>query len=421
MLLQAQPSILSVAHSISRKRSHSDALGHEDTGTHYDRGTLHSTEQIRNDICGILDIRAKKNKPERILDDAIADDNTIHGDIATNPTTADSTRDSSITDNDLVDEGLVDEGIGDDESICSLETIQSGDIKLETLWKRKYPINEWQPHDDQRVLVWDLWLVRILIKFPMLTRYGSHDIYSRLFKICKTSIPSTYRVSLSSTTFAGYLANRSYKRVLDIGTASDEHPGLEVTSIDLTPLAPDYVPPNLCFQVVESLDLRTFQKINNWVEFAKEIFDVLKPGGVAEFHERTIEFKAKAELPEDSFMKEWGDLFRKAGAERGARFDVIESGILLNSLRAAGFSDIREYTYDVPIEPSQQQGELGQLAWLESVDDIEGSILRLAVENLGWSEERCYMFAAGLRNELKKTTVKPYMTRLAIVCKKPST
>ncbi|KAH7230115.1 S-adenosyl-L-methionine-dependent methyltransferase [Fusarium redolens] len=407
MLLPAQPSILSVAHGISRKRSHSDALGREDTGTHYDRGTLHSTEQIRNDICGILDIRAKKNKPERILDDVIADDNTIHGDIATNPTTADSTRDSSITDNDPVDEGLIDDGIGDDESICSLETIRSGDIKLETLWKRKYPINEWQPHDDQRVLVWDL----------------CHDIYSRLFKICKTSIPSTYR------------------RVLDIGTASgrwaldfaDEHPGVEVTSIDLTPLAPNYVPPNLCFQVVKSLDLQTFKKssqdfvhlrelkgrINNWVEFAREIFDVLKPGGVAEFHERTIEFKAKAELPEDSFMKEWGDLFRKAGAERGARFDVIESGILLSSLRAAGFSDIKEYTYDVPIEHWQKQGEIGRLAWLECVCDIEGSIFRPAVKNSGWREDRCHMFAAGLRDELKKTTVKPYTTRVAVVCKKP--
>ncbi|KAF6525985.1 hypothetical protein HZS61_009029 [Fusarium oxysporum f. sp. conglutinans] len=329
MLLPAQPSILSVAHGISRKRSHSDALGREDTGTHYDRGTLHSTEQIRNDICGILDIRAKKNKPERILDDAIADDNTIHGDIATNPTTADSTRDSSITDNDPVDEGLIDDGIGDDESICSLETIQSGDIKLETLWKRKYPINE-------------------------------------------------------------------------------------------------------C-QVVKSLDLQTFKKssqdfvhlrelkgrINNWVEFAREIFDVLKPGGVAEFHERTIEFKAKAELPEDSFMKEWGDLFRKAGAERGARFDVIESGILLSSLRAAGFSDIKEYTYDVPIEHWQKQGEIGRLAWLECVCDIEGSIFRPAVKNSGWREDRCHMFAAGLRDELKKTTVKPYTTRVAVVCKKP--
>ncbi|KAG5793858.1 hypothetical protein H9Q69_007094 [Fusarium xylarioides] len=343
MLLLAQPSIFSVAHGISRKRSHSDALGREDTGTHYDLGTIHSTEQIRNDICGILNIRAKKNKPERILDDAIADDNTIHGDIATNPTTADSTRDSSITDNDPVDEGLIDDGIGDDESICSMETIQSGDIKLETLWEREYPIDEWQPHDDKRVEVWDL-----------------------------------------------------------------------------------------C-QVVESLDLQTFKKpsqdfvhlrdlkgrISDWGELAKEIFDVLKPGGVAEFHEGTIEFKAKAELPEDSFMKEWGDLFRKAGAERGARFDVIDSGILLSSLRAAGFSEIREYPYDVPIEPWQQQGELGHLAWLESVYDIEGSIFRPAIENLSWREDRCHMFAAGLRNELKKTTVKPYMTRVAVVCKKP--
>uniref|UniRef100_A0A0C4BKV8 Methyltransferase tdiE n=1 Tax=Fusarium oxysporum (strain Fo5176) TaxID=660025 RepID=A0A0C4BKV8_FUSOF len=360
MLLQAQPSILSVAHSISRKRSHSDALGREDTGTHCDRGTLHSTEQIWNDTCGILDITAKKNKPDRILDDAIEDDNTFHGDIATNPTAADITGDRSTTDNDLINEGHIDEGVGDEESICSWETINPGDIKIKTLWGREYPINEWQPHDTKRAEVWDLWFVRILIEFPILTRKCG---------------------------------------------------------------------------IVESLDLRTFEKssrdfvhlrdlkgrISNWGEFAKEIFNVLKPGGVAEFHEGTIQFKAKAELPENSFMKEWGDLFRKAGAERGARFDIIQSGILLNSLRAAGFSEIREYPYDVPIEPSQQQGELGQLAWLESVDDIEGSILRLAVENLGWSEERCYMFAAGLRNELKKTTVKPYMTRLAIVCKKPST
>ncbi|EGU85709.1 hypothetical protein FOXB_03777 [Fusarium oxysporum f. sp. conglutinans Fo5176] len=325
-------SILSVAHSISRKRSHSDALGRGDTGTHCERGTIHSTEQIRNDTCGILDIRAEKNKPERILDDAIADDNTIHGDIATNPTTADSSGDRSRTDNDLIDEDLIDDGS---------------------------------------------WAIEF----------------------------------------------------------ADEHPGLEVTSIDLTPLAPHDVPPNLSFQTVKSLDLQTFKKsshdfihlrdlkgrISNWDEFAKEIFDVLTPGGVAEFHEGTIEFKAKVGLPETSCMKRWGDLFRKAGAERGARFDVIESEILLHSLRAAGFIDIMEYPYDVPIEPREQQGKLGRLAWQELVHDIEGSILRPAVENLGWSEERCYMFAARLRDELKKTTVKPYMTRLVVVCKKPST
>ena len=112
---------------------------------------------------------------------------------------------------------------------------------------------------------------------------------------------------------------------------------------------------------MKSLDLQTFKKssrdfihlrdlkgrISDWDEFAKEIFDVLTPGGVAEFHEGTIEFKAKVGLPGTSCMKRWGDLFRKAGAERGARFDVIESGILLSSLRAAGFIDIMEYPFDV--------------------------------------------------------------------------
>ncbi|SCO12743.1 uncharacterized protein FFB20_15269 [Fusarium fujikuroi] len=120
MLLPAQPS---VAHGISRKRPSSDALGREDTGTHCDCGILHSNEKIRNDRCETLDIRVKKSKPEKILDGGIAGDGTIHGDSATNPTTADGTGDRSITDNDLIDGGLMDDGIGDDESKCSTESI----------------------------------------------------------------------------------------------------------------------------------------------------------------------------------------------------------------------------------------------------------------------------------------------------------
>ncbi|KAK7428989.1 hypothetical protein QQZ08_004501 [Neonectria magnoliae] len=332
MLPPAQPSTLSVAHSISRKRSHSDALGREDTGTHCDRGTLHSTEQIWNDMCGILDNTAKKNKPDRILDDSIGDDNTFHGDIATNPTTADITGDRSTTDNDPINEGPMDEGS----------------------WAMDF---------------------------------------------------------------------------------ADEHPGLEVISIDLVPLAPEFVPPNLDFGILESLGLGTFEKssldfihlrdlkgrISNWGEFAKEIFDVLKPGGVAEFHEGTIDFKVETGLPETSCMQRWIDLFREAGKKRGARFDVVESQILLDSLRGAGFIDIMEYPYKVPIEPWEQQGKLGWLAWKELDLDIEGSILRPTVESLEWSQQRYYMFAARLREELKKTKVKPYMTRLAVVCKKPLT
>ncbi|PNP84291.1 hypothetical protein FNYG_02364 [Fusarium nygamai] len=216
---------------------------------------------------------------------------------------------------------------------------------------------------------------------------------------------------------------------------ADENPNIEVIGIDLTDFKPTWVPPNLSFEVVGCLGLGNFDvssqdfvhlrdlkgRIGNWGEFVKEVFNVLKPGGVAEFHESNIEFQSKAELPKDSYMKEWGNLFREAGAKRGARFDVVESGLLLSSLRAAGFSDIEEYLYEVPIERWQQRGQLERLGWLERVCDIEGSILRPAVEDLKWTEQQCYVFAAHLRRELKKTTVKPYTRRLVVVCKKPST
>ncbi|PNP84290.1 hypothetical protein FNYG_02363 [Fusarium nygamai] len=122
---------------ISRKRSYSDALGRENTRTHRERTTAYPSDYIP------IDIRTKTNNSETILGDTIPDDDNPHDDITTSPSRADSIGNSNITDTDLIDESLVDEGIGEDETTCSLDTLQPGDIKIETLWNRVYPINEW--------------------------------------------------------------------------------------------------------------------------------------------------------------------------------------------------------------------------------------------------------------------------------------
>ncbi|KAK2469795.1 hypothetical protein H9L39_18610 [Fusarium oxysporum f. sp. albedinis] len=359
--------LLPATHSLSHKRSRSNTLGDEGLRPHCDLSTAHPTLDISNDVYRSLDIRVKKNKPEGVLDNAIANDNIPHGDLATNHSTEGrSAINESLTDegidDDFTDEGLTDEGIGDDESTCSTKPIQPGDIKSESLWGRKYPINEWD--------------------------------------------------------FA------------------DEHPGLYVISVDLSTSTPEWVPPNLTFQTVERLDLQDFStssmdfihfrelkgRISHWREFLEQVFNVLKPGGVAEFHEEAIKLKGEEELPKDGFMVQWGDLFREAGARRGADFEMIDSRQQLSLLRDAGFSDIKRNRYKVPIGPwhtSLQQQELGRLAWKAFTYDIEGSILRPAIENLGWSEEECQLFAANLRNELQMTTVKPYMAHFVVVCKKP--
>ncbi|KAI8401433.1 hypothetical protein FOFC_18302 [Fusarium oxysporum] len=425
--------LLPATHSLSHKRSRSNTLGDEGLRPHCDLSTAHPTLDISNDVYRSLDIRVKKNKPEGVLDNAIANDNIPHGDLATNHSTEGrSATNESLTDegidDDFTDEGLTDEGIGDDESTCSTKPIQPGDIKSESLWGRKYPINEWQPHDQKRTEAWEL----------------SHELYSNLFGTCETLIPSTYRVSLRPITVASVLANKGHKCALDVGPAggnwamdfADEHPGLYVISVDLSTSTPEWVPPNLTFQTVERLDLQDFStssmdfihfrelkgRISHWREFLEQVFNVLKPGGVAEFHEEAIKLKGEEELPKDGFMVQWGDLFREAGARRGADFEMIDSRQQLSLLRDAGFSDIKRNRYKVPIGPwhtSLQQQELGRLAWKAFTYDIEGSILRPAIENLGWSEEECQLFAANLRNELQMTTVKPYMTHFVVVCKKP--
>ncbi|EXK79201.1 hypothetical protein FOQG_16151 [Fusarium oxysporum f. sp. raphani 54005] len=318
--------LLPATHSLSRKRSRSNTLGDEGLRPHCDLSTAHPTLDISNDVFRSLDIRFKKSKPEGVLENAIANGNIPHGDIATNHSTEGSrARNEGLTDegidDDFTDEGLTDEGIADDESTCSTKPIEPGDIKTESLWGREYPINE----------------------------------------------------CLRPIALANVLAANGHKCALDVGSAggnwakdfADEHPGLDVISVDLSTSTPEWVPPNLTFQTVERLDLQDFStssmdfihfrelkgRISHWREFLEQVFNVLKPGGVAEFHEEAIKLKGEEELPKDGFMVQWGDLFREAGARRGADFEMIDSRQQLSLLRDAGFSDIKRNRYKVPIGP----------------------------------------------------------------------
>lgn len=141
MLLPAQPSTLPLAPGVRHKRSRSDAFGGEDTRTRCDFVTVRCIEHNPNNICGILDIRAEKNKPEGVLDNVFADNNILRDDIATDHRAANG--ENNLTDDGLTDDDLIDEGIGDDDSTCSTETIEPGDIKVETLWNRTYLIDQW--------------------------------------------------------------------------------------------------------------------------------------------------------------------------------------------------------------------------------------------------------------------------------------
>ncbi|KAH6608300.1 hypothetical protein Trco_004613, partial [Trichoderma cornu-damae] len=228
---------------------------------------------------------------------------------------------------------------------------------------------------------------------------------------------------------------------IETGTAqccdfADEYPDAQVIGTDISPIQPTWVPPNLQFEVEDCTQEWKFRSgdfdyvhmrwlvgsIQDWNALMQKAYRVLRPGGYIESLETSaIMSSDDGTVTETCAMGQWGKLFVSGGKKIGRPFTVVEDGTQRKSMEAAGFVDVEEFNFKMPIggwAEDPRAKELGHFAQIVLERDVEGYTLFMA-NTLGWMKDEILAYIGTLRRDLRSGNFHAYYNQKVVWARKP--
>ncbi|KAK1469283.1 methyltransferase [Colletotrichum melonis] len=212
--------------------------------------------------------------------------------------------------------------------------------------------------------------------------------------------------------------------ILDIGTGTglwavemgDIFERAEVYGNDLSAIQPQWVPPNVRFEIddVESPWVETKKydfimcrymtaSITDWPKLVRNIYNHLNPGGWVEFLDMNPEFYSEdGSYTKDHATYKWNQAF--LGAIRAVGRDPTPGPGHEGRVREAGFINVTAEKYKAPLTPwakDRHYKDLGMMNLVLTIDGLEGFSMKMFTEVLGRTREEVEVEIMGVRNELK--------------------
>ncbi|KAH7190040.1 S-adenosyl-L-methionine-dependent methyltransferase [Fusarium oxysporum] len=324
---------------------------------------------------------------------------------------------ASLNENDAPGDDDADSAVGDDAA-SSTESISSSILHYRTIHGRTYHSERgnaeyWTPNDEHH--------------------NESMDINHHLLSL-----------SLDAKLHLAPLKD-DIQKVLDVGTGTgiwaidfaDEYPNAEVVGTDISPIQPDWVPPNLKFEIEDCTQEWTYGpnsfdyvhmrylygSISDWSALFKEAFRVCKPGGWVESYEASPRMESDdGTVNETCAINEWGKFFIEGGKKLNRTFEIIDKDLQQKGMEEAGFVDVKVWDFKAPIggwprDPRLKQ--IGQFAQAALEQDYEGYVLYMANMVLGWTKEEVSVYCAQLRREIRSGKFHPFYRQRVVYARKP--
>ncbi|KAK2004877.1 TAM domain methyltransferase [Colletotrichum falcatum] len=254
-------------------------------------------------------------------------------------------------------------------------------------------------------------------------RSGSYQFPNDEREMDRLDLSHSMVVKTTGDLFLAPVDKDKTHRILDVGTGTgiwaievgDKFPNAEVVGIDLSAIQPEFVPPNVKFEVDDAESAWFGPKydfifsrylalsIADWPRLVSNIYANLNDNGWAEFQDYSLLFDSDdGSLTDDHETMKWEKMGNKIADQIGRDFSPGPK--LHNWVKEAGFCNVTHKHYKIPIGPWPKDPhlkDLGMLNLMQLMDGLEAFTLRPFCGVLGWTTEEVQVLLAKVRKELK--------------------
>ncbi|KAM5526678.1 Phosphoethanolamine N-methyltransferase 3-like protein 1 [Fusarium oxysporum f. sp. phaseoli] len=348
------------------------------------------------------------------MQDQSAENATQH-----HPTDEDSRPGSPLEPNELVpaDDDSQDEhdsslGTGIESSTASISSsiLEYRLSQGRTYHSDKFTSNYFVPNDDRQLDSMDL----------------THHYLTLLLddKLFLAPVDTAYGAVFGLCTIVKHVCD--CRVLMNHSELADRYPNMEVIGTDLSPCQPQWVPPNVRFEIDDAAQSWTwnddhfhfihirylFGAINDWNALFREAHRCCEPGGWIQSCEADVTFRSDDGTTElEPAFQTWRKLYEEGGKKLGN--PTFVHGLQRQAIEEAGFTGVKVTDYKFPIgdwPKDPKLAEIGQYVKATLENDLEGYTVDLWHVACKWPEDEYQVFLMSLRKAIRNPKVHSYMT-----------